>query len=120
MPNRQLTDNERNELFEPLFRSVCRRLTRLSEGDAELHWALRRKLYKELMHLERGKPMHRRRLKSIKRASQGGKCPQCGGDLPERGSVLDRIEAMKGYTDENTRLLCPICDQQIQVARGFM
>jgi len=33
--------------------------------------------------------------------------------------VLDRLSAMKGYTDENTRLICSLCDITIQSRRGY-
>ncbi len=47
---------ELHELFAPLFGDVRGRLESGSAGDAELLWALRRKLAKELGYLERGKP----------------------------------------------------------------
>ena len=36
-----------------------------------------------------------------------------------RDSILDRLEAMRGYTLENTRLLCRSCDFKIQSEREF-
>jgi len=33
--------------------------------------------------------------------------------------VLDRTEAMLGYTAKNTRLLCPTCDERIQGERRY-
>jgi hypothetical protein len=33
--------------------------------------------------------------------------------------VLDRLEAMKGYTAANTRVLGPECDHKTQIERGF-
>jgi hypothetical protein len=36
-----------------------------------------------------------------------------------KDSVLDRIEAMKGYTAENTRVLCQPCDTTVQIERGY-
>lgn len=119
MPTRQLTPGELFNLFAPLLSEVRARLKTLSAGDEPLLWALRRKLAKELSYDERGKPMHRRQLKALKRGEQGGKCPLCQRELPARNAVLDRLEAMKGYTAENTRLLCPECDDKIQVERGF-
>jgi hypothetical protein len=119
MPNRQLTDAERKALFSPLIADVRSRLTDLSAGDDALHWALRRKLAKELMYDERGKPMHRVILKAQKRVEQSNSCAICRGALPEPGAVLDRLEAMKGYTMENTRLLCPACDTKEQQRRGY-
>jgi hypothetical protein len=74
MPNRRLGPQELTELFNPLLVEVESRLEQLSGGDAELLWALRRKLAKELSYLERGKPMLRRLLKAAKRAEQGNKC----------------------------------------------
>ncbi len=119
MPNRQLTDEERTKLFGPLIDDVRRQLNELSGGDNDLLWALRRKLYKELTYDERDKPMHRKMLKLKKMATQKGICVVCGKELPEKNSVLDRLEAMKGYTDENTRLICLECNVRIQEERGY-
>ena len=58
--------------------------------------------------------MHRRRIKALKRAEQGGLCAICRKPLPERDCILDRLEAMRGYTVENTRLLCRECDFKVQ------
>ena len=68
---------------------------------------------------EREKPAKRKRLKGQKRRQQGDRCQNCGLDLPQRGAVLDRLNAMKGYTLENTRLLCPRCDLELQTSRGY-
>jgi ribosomal protein L44E len=118
VPNRRLTDEER-DLVLPLLNEVRGRLKALAGNDSDLHWALRRKLYKELMYDERSKPMQRRALKVFKRKEQGNKCGECHGELPETNVVLDHHEAMKGYTKENTRLLCRECDYRIQQERGF-
>lgn len=119
MANRQLTDDERKGLFEPLINEVRTLLKNLSNGDNDLMWALRRKLVKELGYDERGKPMHRKKLKLKKMAAQRCLCAVCGLDLPEKNSVLDRLEAMGGYTEKNTRLICAKCDVQIQEQRGY-
>lgn len=119
MPNRQLSSEELEKLFAPLLSEIRKRIVSLSGGDKDLHWALRRKLFKELIYDERGKPMQRRKLKEMKRAEQDNKCPLCNGPLPTKYAVLDRIAAMKGYTQENTRLLCPVCDTQEQQKRGY-
>lgn len=119
MPNRLLTDEERQSLFLPLITEVRARLAELSQGDEALLWALRRKLAKELSYDERGKPMHRVMLKLHKRIEQKNQCALCEAVLPDPGAVLDRLEAMKGYTKENTRLLCPACDTAEQQKRGY-
>ena len=119
MPNRQLTAEELQTLFSPLLIDVRQRLAELSQGDEDLQWALRRKLSKELTYDERGKPTHRRKLKDLKRAEQDNKCCLCGTSLPAKYVVLDRIEAMQGYTAENTRLLCQNCDTTVQRERGY-
>ena len=98
---------------------VREKLTRLAKGDAELHWALRRKLSKELTYDERSKPGDRGKLKAFLRGAQSNKCPECSKVLPEKYAVLDRLEAMKGYTKENTRLICPTCDTKLQRERGY-
>lgn len=117
--NRQLTQEELEKLFGPLIDGTRSRLTELSAGDKDLLWALRRKLFKELMYDERGKPMHRRKIKELKRAEQDNKCAVCKTSLPAKYAVLDRIEAMKGYTPENTRLICQDCDTRLQAERGY-
>lgn len=118
-PNRNLSPDELRDVFAPLLTEVRSRLIELGRGDAAFHWALRRKLAKELTYDERSKPMQRRALKARKRKAQDGLCKECRSPLPERGAVLDRYEAMKGYTDENTRLICSNCDTKIQVSRGY-
>lgn len=117
--NRILTKAELDELFVPLLAAVRSRLVELAAGDADLLWALRRKLSKELVYDERSKPMQRRALKARKRKAQDGLCAACSEPLPTVGAVLDRFRAMDGYTDANTRLLCPTCDTRIQGERGY-
>lgn len=119
MPNRQLTSAELTDLFTPLIEEIRTKLTMLSDGDVELHWALRRKLTKTLSYDERNKPIYRRNLKKQKRNEQDGKCAVCECELPATYVVLDRFEAMAGYTVENTRLICRSCDERIQAERGY-
>lgn len=119
MSNRQLTPDELEQLFRPLMTGVREQLLRLSAGDTELHWALRRKLAKELTYDERSRPGDRRALKAYKRGEQKNKCALCGLELPEKYATLDRLEAMKGYTKENTRLICRECDIKVQEERGY-
>jgi len=64
MPNPQLTAEQREALFEPLFASTKTELERLSGGDSQVLWAVRRKLTKELGYLERGSPPGTRRIKA--------------------------------------------------------
>ena len=116
---RKLSNEELSTVFRPILDQVRLILQRASNRDPELHWALRRKLAKELIYDEREKPAKRKRLKRQKRRQQGDKCQKCGLDLPQRGAVLDRFVAMKGYTLENTRLLCPSCDSELQGSRSY-
>jgi hypothetical protein len=118
MPNRTLSALEL-VIANQVLSEVRARITELSAGDEELAWALRRKVFKELGYDERGKPMDRRKLKEAKWKSQRGLCAACAGPLPEKYCVLDRSVAMKGYTAENTRLLCQSCDTKIQAERGY-
>lgn len=76
MANRRLTASEL-EQANAILELVRAQLDSVGAGDAGLHWALRRKLYKELMYDERGKPRHRRRLKQLKREQQRGLCAIC-------------------------------------------
>jgi hypothetical protein len=116
---RKLSTDELTTVFRPILDQVRLILLRASNGDSQFHWALRRKLAKELVYDEREKPAKRKRLKRQKRRQQGDKCQNCRLELPQRGAVLDRLDAMKGYTLENTRLLCPRCDLELQVSRGY-
>lgn len=63
--------------------------------------------------------MQPRKLKEQKRAEQDNKSAECGCSLPARYAVLDRREAMNGYTAENTRLLCASYDSRVQAGRGY-
>ena len=118
MANRRLSAAELAAAND-ILRSVRTGLATLSAGDPSLLWALRRKVYKELTYDERGKPMHRRKLKARKRGEQRGLCAACSEPLPENYAVLDRLEAMGGYTESNTRLIHQACDTAVQRSRGY-
>jgi hypothetical protein len=77
-------------------------LRALAADDETLHRALRRKFATELVYYERSKPSIRKGIKARKRAEQAGKCALCCADLPQRGAVLDRFEAMAGCTPKNS------------------
>lgn len=118
MPNRRLTADElliANELLA----NMRAELERCSGGDAELLFALRRKVAKELTYDERDKPMVRRALKRKMRKLQSGMCPLCEAELPDRYCVLDRFNAADGYVEENVRLICEACDRKVQRERGY-
>ena len=118
MGNPRLTV-EQLEIVRALLVEIRAKLNVVSGGDADLLFAFRRKVYKELVYDERSKPAVRKRLKAVKRLEQGGKCPKCKKPLPERYVVLDRLHAVSGYTPENTRLICQECDITIQTERRF-
>ena len=119
MPNRQLTREELQKFAYPLLADIRQKLQQVSNGDEPLLWALRRKIVKELGYGERRKPAHRTALKKRKRKEQNDLCALCHEPLPEERSVLDRLEAMGGYTDANTQLICPACDWKKQKAGKF-
>ena len=118
MPNRRLSSEEL-ERANALLDSIRVRLSELAGEDTDLLFAYRRKVYKELIYDERDKPMVRRRLKALKRKEQGGICPLCKKPLPATYCVLDRFVAAKGYTTENTQLICQECDVMTQESRGY-
>ena len=118
MANRQLTRDELKKASELIGR-IRHDLQQLTEGDSDLLFAYRRKIYKELTYDERGKPMQRRILKAQKRIEQNGKCADCGLDLGTGELDLHRIEASLGYTLENTRLVHRDCHRKQQAKRGF-
>lgn len=118
MPNRNLTPEELTKA-NALLAFIRQQLDTLCCGDAELKFALRRKVSKELGYDERSKPMIRRALKGKKVKSQNGLCAICEQPLPAKYNVLDRFKAADGYTFENTRLICEPCDRKIQAERRF-
>lgn len=120
MPTPKLT-SEQLEKADLLLAKVRQDLLDLSTGDRLLLFAFRRKVWKELQYDERGKPAVRKRLKLRKFKAQDGRCVHCQSPLASDGkeAVLDRQEAMDGYTDENTTLICHACDRRIQEQRGF-
>jgi hypothetical protein len=118
MPNRNLTAAEL-EKANALLSCIRARLIELSGDDPAALFAYRRKIAMELTYDERGKPMHRRALKARKMGEQDGLCARCDEQLPEKYAVLDRLDAIAGYTPENTQLLCPGCDVAIQGERGY-
>jgi hypothetical protein len=120
MANRKLSDEEL-EKARKLLGEVRESLAGLSGGDSALLFAYRRKLAKELGYDERNKPAQRRALKRRKLIGQNGLCAACGCALPPGafGAVLDRVNAMDGYTDGNTRLICRDCDLRAQKDRSY-
>jgi hypothetical protein len=66
MANRRLESGELARAAD-ILSSVRSQIAVASDGDLELAWALRRKVYKELTYDERGKPGHRSKLKALKR-----------------------------------------------------
>lgn len=118
MPNRRLTPPELN-VAEDLLQRVRSELREISGGDRDLLFAYRRKIYKELTYDERSKPTVRRRLKQKKFEEQSGICPLCEKPLPRTYAVLDRFNAVDGYTPENTRLVHQHCDVRTQSERSY-
>lgn len=104
-----------------LLEEVRQSIQKLSENDSDLQFAIRRKIAKELSYDERGKPTQRKKLKLRMLRLQNGLCAKCGKPLPllARGAVLDRQNAMAGYTVENVKLICRTCDDELQESRSF-
>ena len=118
MANRQLSKDEL-EIANGFLEEIRNRLQIESKGDREFHFALRRKIYKELTYDERSSPSTRNRVKRAKYKEQNGICPRCNEALPKTYTVLDRRNAIDGYTVENTQLIHQECDRQIQHERGY-
>jgi len=118
MANRQLSASEL-EHANALLAEIRSKLEAISQGDKDLLFAYRRKIFKELTYYERSKPAVRKKLKDQKWKDQRGLCSICGRDLPARYTVLDRLNAVDGYTKENTRLIHPECDVKNQEEKGY-
>lgn len=118
MANRRLTADELVKANEVLA-AVRSALKDLSGGDRDLLFAYRRKVFKELIYDERGKPMQRRALKRKKWQQQQGLCAHCNEDMPVAYSELDRFNAADGYTIENTELVHDRCHRERQAAKRY-
>ena len=118
MSNRRLTANELAKAHE-LLAAISKRIDELAGGDPELRFAYNRKVHKELMYVERGKPMQRRKLKELLYAEQGGKCFSCERSMAMQYSVLDRKRASLGYVAENVDLICQPCDVLRQRSKTY-
>ena len=118
MPNRQLNDNER-VVAKRMLAQIREWLLALAKDDPRLLFAFRRSIYKGLLYDERGTPAHRKKLKQQKHRSQDGCCALCKKVMPAKHSELDRYEAWKGYTDENTRLVCHDCHIESQDQKKY-
>jgi len=119
MSNRKLSPIEISGAVK-LLNSIRANLDRISGGDPELLFALRRRLVVKLTHDERGTPAHRNKIKRLKRAEQNGMCPICGKELPLKYAELDRFNASAGYTVENTRLVHHACHIQDQAEKSYL
>jgi hypothetical protein len=117
-PTRRLTPVERAEKADPIITKLREMIRQAAMGDAELEFAIRRRVWNKIGQDERSLK-DRIPLKKLKRKKQEDKCAVCGGLLPAKGAVLDRLKTMDLYTDENTRLLCPECDHRIQEERKY-
>jgi len=118
MPNPQLNEIQLKQA-NILLDKIRKEIKTLAGNDTELIFAFRRKIRKMLMYDERGTPITRRKLKDLMWKRQKGICPVCKKELPEKYAVLDRFKAIKGYTEENVRLICSDCDKKIQEDRGY-
>ncbi len=118
MPNRRLTKNEIS-FTTRLLDEVREELRKLSGGDPELLFAMRRRIYIRLMYDERSSPAERHKLKTKKWEEQKGLCAICDKEMPLKHSELDRTKASAGYTSENTRLVHHDCHVADQAAKKF-
>lgn len=118
MPNPQLNKLQLQQA-KKLLDKIRKEINTLANDDPNLVFAFRRKIRKELTYDERGKPAQRRKLKDLLRRKQKGVCTICKKELPEKYAVSDRFEAIKGYTEENVRLICTDCDKKVQAERGY-
>ena len=118
MTNRRLNNDELSHA-RSLLKEINKRIDELAGGDAELRFAYNRKVYKELIYVERGTPAHRRKLKALMFQLQDGACQSCKQSMEIAYSVLDRKRASLGYTQQNVELICMSCDVSRQKDRGY-
>jgi ribosomal protein L44E len=108
-----LSDDDRVKAIQ-ILEQVRVEIDAAAASDTDLRFQIRRYIIKRLEFDERGTPTQRRKLKELKRKFQRGLCFQCETKLPEQGAELHRLQAIEGYTEANTRLLCRACHQKAQ------
>lgn len=118
MSNPQLNKTQLKQAHK-LITKIRKQIETLAKNNPEVIFAFRRKIVKELGYDEKSHPNVRRALKVEMRKKQKGICPLCKQELPDKGAILDRAEAIKGYKKENVRLICPSCDRKVQEERGY-
>ncbi len=110
-----LSDEDRQKAIQ-ILEQARSLIDSAAADDPELRFQLRRYILKRLEFDERGTPTQRRKLKDLKRKFQRGLCYECAQPLPEKGAELHRLQALEGYTEANTRLLCHACHQLAEQA----
>jgi hypothetical protein len=118
MSNARLTKAQRDAVTL-LFEEVQARLKELAADKSDHLFALRRRLYTQLVYAERGTPAARKRLKTKKWKFQSGLCAICNKPMDEKYSELDRTRASAGYTEDNTRLVHHQCHIDDQAKKKF-
>jgi RNase P subunit RPR2 len=108
-----LSEEDRAKAIEILERARTQ-IDAAAARDPDLRFRLRRYIIKRLEFDERGTPTQRRKLKDLKRKFQRGLCYECSTPLPAKGAELHRLQALEGYTEANTRLLCRACHAKAQ------
>ena len=112
-------DEEHLKRANALIARIKDEIRAMSGDNDQLLFAYRRKVYKELSYWERGKPMDRKRLKLRKWRAQGEACFACKQPMAMAYAILDRHEAIGGYTAENTDLICVGCDTGRQASKNY-
>lgn len=113
------------EMARQILADVRQRLATAAQDDERFAFLLRRYISKNLTYDERGNPQQRTKLKLQKLVEQKGKCAYTNCPTPDRIMTregepeLDRIEAIKGYTIENTVLVHHDCHRMSQKEKGF-
>ena len=100
--------NEFNKWRYKQRRTLLGRYQTLKENAARnnrgIRWGRRRKIFVELSFEE------------YKEIVKLGRCSYCGGKLPMVGHGLDRVNNSLGYTKDNVKPCCKICN----LAKGSM
>jgi hypothetical protein len=113
------------ETAREILTEVRQRIEEATQSDERFNFLLRRYVSKNLSYDERGDPQERTRIKLEKLLEQKGKCAYAKCPTPnhvmtkEDEPELDRLEAIKGYTPENTVLVHHACHRMSQKEKGF-
>jgi len=118
MANPRLTESERMKA-DSLVREIEKRIHLLSKGVQRRKFAYRRRVTRLLIQIEKGTPAQRGKLRAKLREKQHDLCAVTPTHRLKSEVELHRLDAIRGYTIKNTRLVCRACHRKFHASHKF-